>query len=62
MFTYLTIAVLALVATFAVLCRYAPRGEEHPDGFHPLKDVPVRSLHEESKLMHLVFRVVSFFR
>ncbi len=60
MFTIITIVVLALVASFAVLCLYAPRGEENSEGFQPAKGVVVQNRHEDPKWLNLVFRRIGF--
>ena len=59
MFTIITIIVVALVATFAVLCRYAPRGEENAEGFHPEK-AAAREAQEVPSWLHLLFRRIGF--
>ncbi len=59
MFTIITIIVLALVATFAVLCRYAPRGEENAEGFHP-EGAAAREAQEVPSGLHLWFRRIGF--
>lgn len=60
MFTIITVVVLALIATFAVLCRYAPRGEESSEGFQPTEGTVSQEAAEVPSWLNLAFRRIGF--